>query len=165
MVVNRPEGRTQPDTGRPAPAAEPDGDSRPLIGRVRDRVSQELNARKDRASELLTELAGSVRRVGEPEPDEAPVPLSEYAIRAADQLERFAEDLRERDVAELADEVRGLARRRPAAFAAAGFAAGLLAARFMKSTAAGAPPTGVQGAKAAEGRRAHGRARFGQPDE
>jgi hypothetical protein len=107
----------------------------PLVSRLRDRVSVELNARKDRASEVIQELAHTVRRTGEPFHDESLQALGTYADKAAARLDRLASDLRDRDVSELADDVRRLARQRPGIFVAAGFAAGLAAARFLRSTA------------------------------
>lgn len=117
-------------------AGSPTATSIPLVGRVRDRVGQELNARKDRASELIEDFAGTVRRVGEPLHDESLGSLGTYADQAAERLDRFAAGLRQRDVAELADEVRQFGRRHPGVFAAVGFAAGIAAARFLKSTEA-----------------------------
>jgi hypothetical protein len=43
-------------------------------------------------------------------------PIAEYAEKASDQVERFSGYLRETDVDEIIDEVRGVARRRPALF-------------------------------------------------
>lgn len=108
-----------------------------LVDLVRERVAAELNARKDRAGRALADLAVTVRRVGEPLGEDPPLEtLGGYVDQAAAGLERAARGLRERDVSELADELRRMARRRPAAFAAAGFAVGLVAARFWKSSSA-----------------------------
>jgi hypothetical protein len=106
----------------------------PLVRRVREQVGQELTARKDRASELIQGLAGTVRRVAEPLHDESLGPLGAFADEAAAQLERLAGRLRNREVSELADDLRRLARRRPGIYVAIGLAAGFAAARFLKST-------------------------------
>jgi hypothetical protein len=131
--VNREAGESESSrvTGEPE---EEQGRVGPVLGRVRERVNSELNVRKDRASQMLDDLARAVRRVREPLHDPSLAALGEYADQAAERLEHFASEVRERDVAELADEVRGLARHRPAVFAAATFATGLVAARFLKST-------------------------------
>jgi hypothetical protein len=139
MAVSRTEHRTSAAEAGAVPAGNQSTASLPLVGRFRDRVSQELNTRKDRASEVLDTLAGTVRRVGEPLHDESLGPLGGYADEAAERLERLATNIREHDVAELADDLRGVARQRPVAFAAVGFAAGLMAARFLKSTAGDQP--------------------------
>jgi hypothetical protein len=131
--VNREAGESESSrlAGEPG---EDQGRVGPMLGRVRERVNSELNVRKDRASHMLDDLAGAVRRMSEPLHDPSLAALGDYAEQAAERLENFASEVRERDVAELADEVRGLARQRPAVFAAATFATGLVAARFLKST-------------------------------
>ena len=106
----------------------------PLGERLRGRVSQELNARKDRVTQAIDDVASRVRRVGEPFGDEPYARLAEYAQGAASRLEEFASELRGRDIGELAHEVGEFARRRPAMFVGAGLAAGILAARFLKSS-------------------------------
>lgn len=135
-----PAGRREDTGGRAQASRETEpGDSHggrfgPVLGRVRERMASELNVRKDRATEMLDEVAGAVRRMLEPLREPPLAALGDYAEEAASRLERIATGFRDHDVAELADEVRGLARRRPAAFAVATFATGLLAARFLKST-------------------------------
>jgi hypothetical protein len=106
-----------------------------LGNRLRGRVSQELNAQKDRVTQAIDDVASRVRRVGEPFEDEPYAPLSDYAQGAASRLEQLASDLRSRDVGELALQVGEFARKRPAAFVGASLAAGILAARFLKSSA------------------------------
>ena len=136
MAVSRTEGRAASTGSGGASAESPSDTSIPLVGRVRDRLNQELNTRKDRASEVIAELAGTVRRIGEPLHDDSLQALGAYADGAAEGLERLASGIRDRDVSELADDLRGVARRRPATYAAAGFAAGFVIARFLRSTAA-----------------------------
>jgi hypothetical protein len=60
--------------------------------------------------------------------------VAEYVEKAAAQLERFSENLREKDVSELLQDAQRLARRQPALFIGGSFAVGLLAARFLKSS-------------------------------
>lgn len=103
------------------------------MNRVRGRVSGELNARKNRVTETIDSVAGTIREVGEPL-RKLPYPaLGDYAEDAAARLERVAKDLRARNVEDLAQDLGELARRRPAVFVGAGLAAGLLAGRFLKS--------------------------------
>jgi hypothetical protein len=122
-------------------------------------MNQELNARKDRASEVIQGIAGTVRRIGEPLHEESLQAIGAYADEAADRLERLASGIRNRDIGELADDVRGMARRHPASFAAAGFAAGIVVARFLRSTA---PRAGGRAAAETRGARA-GRPGFSAP--
>ncbi len=118
------------DDNRRKPPKQPYG----LTDRLRGRVSQELNAQKDRMTEALDDAASRVRRAGEPLREEPYAPLAEYTEGAASRLERFASELRARDVEELAHEVGEFARRRPGIFVGASLAAGILAARFLKSS-------------------------------
>ena len=59
---------------------------------------------------------------------------SEYIERAAQQIERVAEYVQNADMGKMMSEVEDFARRRPAVFIGSAFAAGLLAARFLKSS-------------------------------
>lgn len=130
-------GRRGRKTGRGAGGSEAgQAPARPakLVDRVRGRVSDELNARKDRLTETLDGVAETVRRVGEPLREPPYAALGEYVDTAAGRLERLATDLRGRDVDELAREVGRFARKRPAAFVGATLVAGIMAARFLKSS-------------------------------
>jgi hypothetical protein len=60
----------------------------------------------------------------------------EYVERAAEQIERIARYVDSADLREVVDQVEDFARRRPAVFIGGAFAAGLLAARFIKSSRA-----------------------------
>ena len=60
--------------------------------------------------------------------------MGDYADKAADQVERFSTYLRETDVDEIAEEVRGFARRRPGLFLGSAAAIGFFATRFLKSS-------------------------------
>ncbi len=120
-----PRANSKPKAGRVAAR---------LLDRVRGEVSDQLNTRKDRIIDRLESVADTVRRMGEPLYGEPLGTVGEYVGGAADRLEGLAAGLRERDVADLAGEVGKFARRRPAAFVGAGLAAGLLAARFLKSS-------------------------------
>ncbi len=111
-----------------------------LASRLRGRVSSELNAQKDRVTDALDDIASRVRRAGEPLRDDPYAPLGEYAEGAASRIEQFASEVRGRDVEELAYEVGEFARRRPAMFMGATLAAGILAARFLKSSQEGREP-------------------------
>jgi hypothetical protein len=58
----------------------------------------------------------------------------EYIERAALQIERAAQYVQNADLREMVDQVEDFARRRPAVFIGSAFAAGILAARFLKSS-------------------------------
>jgi hypothetical protein len=54
---------------------------------------------------------------------------------ASDQLRRFADQIREKGVADMLDDVNTFARRRPALFIGGAFLVGVGLARFLKSSA------------------------------
>ncbi len=60
--------------------------------------------------------------------------LAEGKDFAADQLERFSQALREKDLGGLVRDAEDFARRQPAAFFAAAAIAGFLAVRFLKAS-------------------------------
>ncbi len=105
-----------------------------VVRRVRGRVAGELNARKNRMTETLDTVADAIRQAGEPLRRLPYAGLGDYAADAASRIEQVANDLRGRDVQELAHDLGEMARRKPALFVGAGLAAGLLAGRFLKSS-------------------------------
>jgi hypothetical protein len=60
--------------------------------------------------------------------------IAGYVDSAADQIERFSQNLKNKDVGELVNDAQRLARRQPALFVGSAFAIGLLGARFFKSS-------------------------------
>ncbi len=105
-----------------------------MLDRVYARLNRELNNRKDRVTMALDDVAETVRRVGEPLRNSSYASAGgDYTDTAAARLHGWAASLRERDVNELAEDIGELARKRPALFAGVGFAAGVLAARFVKA--------------------------------
>jgi hypothetical protein len=110
-----------------------------LAGWLQRRVTRELSARKNRVSDRLGNVAESVRRASEPLRAEPFPALGGLAENAARRIERVADGLRERELDELAEDVRGFARHRPGAFIGAGLAAGLIAGRFLRSSGPVAP--------------------------
>lgn len=135
----------------PAGGDQPGGQEPPegLLSMARGRLRTELNARKNLVSDTLTGVAESVRRVGEPLREQS-ASIAGYTDKAAERLAELATGLRDRDVAELADDVAAFARQHPGAFVAGGLAAGILAARFLKSSAPGRADQAGAGRAAAE---------------
>lgn len=107
---------------------------RTLMTHVRESATAQLITQKDRATDSLGSLARAVRDTSQPLRNNQQEAIAQYVERAADQIERFSTRLRERDIKELFNDVQGYARRQPAVFIGAAFAAGLLAARFLKSS-------------------------------
>jgi hypothetical protein len=110
------------------------GHSTGMVDRVRQTAAAQLTTQKSRATEALGSVAAAIRQSSQPLRDNNQTMLAEYAGRAADQLEQFSTRLRDRDLTELMDDAKRFARRQPALFVGAAFAAGVLAARFLKSS-------------------------------
>jgi hypothetical protein len=140
-----------PRAGRPSDTAESIGEaSAPLrrtqrsdlqtqqptgiVNNLKERATTQLTTQKDRATEGIGTIAQAVRQTTERLRDEQHETVAEYVERAAEQLERLSHNLRTKDVNELLQDAQRLARRRPALFVGGGFAVGLLAARFLKSS-------------------------------
>jgi hypothetical protein len=107
---------------------------RGVMDRVKQGAAAQLSSQKDRATDGLGSLAQAVRRTTQPLRENDQVTLAEYVEKAADRLERFSSDLRQRDLGDLVNEAQRFARRQPALFIGGAFAAGVLAARFLKSS-------------------------------
>jgi hypothetical protein len=109
-----------------------------IVGRIRETAAAQLNSQKDKATEGLGTVASAVRETTQNLRTQQHDVAARYVEQAADQIERFSARLREKDVMELLSDAQQLARRRPALFVGAAFAAGLIGARFLKSSAADA---------------------------
>ena len=105
-----------------------------LAGKVKERATAQLSVQKERATDGLGSIAHAVRQTSERLRDDQQETMAQYVEQAAAQLERFSNSLREKDLSELLQDARQLARRQPALFVGGGFAVGLLAARFLKSS-------------------------------
>jgi len=108
-----------------------------LMNTVKQRATEQLDTQKTRATDGLSVIAGAVRQTTQTLRNDHHDGLAEYAERAADQLERFSNAIRDKNMDQLLREGRTLARRQPALFIGSSFAVGLLAARFIKSSTRG----------------------------
>ena len=105
-----------------------------LVGKVKEQATAQLSSQKDRATDGLGSVAQAVRQTTQHLRDNQNDTVARYAEQAADQIERFSERLRNKDVGELMNDAQQLARRQPALFVGGAFAIGLLGARFLKSS-------------------------------
>lgn len=105
-----------------------------IVNKVRERATAELSSQKDRAFDGLGSVAQAVRQSTQQLRDQQHETIAGYVEQAADQIDRFARQLREKDVTELLDDAQRLARRQPAVFVGSAFALGLVGARFLKSS-------------------------------
>ena len=114
--------------------ADQGGRSTGMVDRVKDTAAAQLSSQKTRATDTLGSVAAAIRQSSQPLRDNNQAMLADYAGKAADQLEQFSARLRERDLTELMDDAKRFARRQPALFVGIAFAAGAIAARFLKSS-------------------------------
>jgi hypothetical protein len=105
-----------------------------LAGRIRDTATKQLTTQKDRATEGIGNVVQAVRHSTQQLRDEQHDTAARFIEQAADQIERFSNQLKQKDVGELLDDAQRLARRQPALFIGSAFAVGLLGARFLKSS-------------------------------
>lgn len=105
-----------------------------LLGRVRESAASGIESQKKRATDGLGTIAQAVRTTTDQLRTQHHDSIAEYVQQAADQIDRVAEQLKNKDVRELVEDAQRLARRNPAAFAGTAFALGLVTARFLKSS-------------------------------
>ena len=105
-----------------------------IVGKVKEQATSQLSTQKDRATDGLGSVAQAVRQTTQHLRDNQNETVARYAEQAAEQIERFSERLRNKDVGELMNDAQQLARRQPALFVGGAFALGLLGARFLKSS-------------------------------
>jgi ElaB/YqjD/DUF883 family membrane-anchored ribosome-binding protein len=113
-----------------------------IISRLREGATARVSQQKDTATKGLGSIAQAARSTTQQLREQQHDTIAEYIEQAAERLERFSSNLNSRSVSDLMSDVQRFARRQPALFVGAAFAAGLLGARFLKSSnnsAAGSP--------------------------
>ena len=90
--------------------------------RVREHAAAQLATQKDRATEGLGVVAQVVRQTTEHLRSQQQETAVRYVEQAADQIERFSQRLKDKDVAELLSDAQQLARRKPILFVGGAFA-------------------------------------------
>lgn len=111
---------------------------RQAAGEAQVQAQSRLERGKQDAASTLGSVASRLRESGSQlRSTDAEDFAGEYVERAAQQIERFSQYVQRADFREMVDEVEAFARRRPALFIGSAFAAGILAARFLKSSREG----------------------------
>jgi hypothetical protein len=102
---------------------------------ARDHVQQLVGQQKDQAAERLGSLAGALREAGRKlNEGEQAGDFGSYADRAAQQVERLSNYLRDSDLNGFVRDTESFARRRPEVFLGGALLAGLALARFLKAS-------------------------------
>lgn len=105
-----------------------------VLGGVKERVTTRVDEQKNRAADGLGGIADVFRNASNELRNENEA-LASYVDMASDQMRRFADQIRQKGVADMLDDVHAFARRRPALFIGGAFLVGLGIARFLKASA------------------------------
>ena len=105
-----------------------------VLGGVKERVTTRVDEQKNRAADGLGGIADVFRNASNELRNENET-LASYVDMASDQMRRFADQIRQKGVADMLDDVHAFARRRPALFIGGAFLVGIGIARFLKASA------------------------------
>ena len=134
MPTNREsKSSAQPAGNGPARTGNGSAGNPGLLGGIQQKVTSSVDQQKNRAADGLGGIANVIRNAGNELRTENET-LAQYVDMASDQLRRFADQIRQRGVADMLDDVHMFARRRPAVFIGGAFVVGLALARFLKSS-------------------------------
>lgn len=103
-----------------------------VAGLAKEKLSADADRRRERAASSIGSVAEALRKTGDEIGEEGMV--SDYLGKAAEGVERIGEYFRSKDLGEVVEDVERFARKEPALFLGAAFTAGLLGARFLKSS-------------------------------
>lgn len=124
------------------------GTSMGLVGRGKERVRTTVDDGKLRVARTLSSVAGSLKDSSSQMQGGEAAAVGDVVGRVADQIDRAANYLERSEVEEIVSGVERFARRNPALFLGAAFAAGVLGARFLKSSRSRVVATGSPDATA-----------------
>jgi hypothetical protein len=107
-----------------------------LLDQGRTQVRQQAISQQQKAGQSLSSLAQELRGLADGTSSGAPGPARDLLQQGAGIVENFAGKLQNREPAELLDEVRSFARRKPGLFLLGAAAAGVLAGRLTRGVTA-----------------------------
>lgn len=106
-----------------------------VTDQVKDTARSQLSQRKDQVADSVEGVAQALRKTSDQLRDNDSGPFGNYVSRAADALTDVSQHLRENDLNELLHEAENFGLREPAILLGGAFALGIIAARFLKSSA------------------------------
>jgi len=106
-----------------------------MAHQAQDQVSALVDRQKEQTAERLGGLAGALHDAARQLEQKDADGFGRYAHKAADQMDRAARYLRDKDLSSLLHDTESLARRHPDLFLGGSLMAGVLLARFLKSSA------------------------------
>jgi uncharacterized phage infection (PIP) family protein YhgE len=111
-------------------AQETQRQAKDLLDQGRTQVKDQVVSQQQKAGQSLSSLAQELRSLADGSSEGAPGPARDLLQQASSSVENFASMLQNREPAELLDEVRAFARRKPGLFLLGAAAAGVLAGRL-----------------------------------
>jgi hypothetical protein len=126
-------------------AYETQRQAKDLLDQGRTQVRQQVVSQQQKAGQGLSSLAQELRALADGTSQGAPGPARDLLQQASSSVENFASMLQNREPAELLDEVRRFARRKPGLFLLGAAAAGVLAGRLTSGVKAAHSDTGTSG--------------------
>jgi hypothetical protein len=105
-----------------------------LVEGAKARATGAIDERKGNAAQSLGTVAEALREAANKLGEGEAGPLGSYAESAAEQVDKVARYLREKDLQSLSRDAQTFARRHPEVFLGGAFLAGIFAARFLKSS-------------------------------
>jgi hypothetical protein len=123
-------GHFKPDSGQSYGGSDAEPNS---FGGTREKLKGFANAQKDAGLDQVENLAQAAHKAAE-SLDGKSSGIAGLLHEAADGLDRMSHNFRERDVSDIYSTLHDFARRQPLTFMAGSFAAGLLLARFLKTS-------------------------------
>lgn len=116
-------------------------DAAEFSGKAGGKLKDVASTGKDMAADAMHGLAGAARdvagKLGDGQSDGASTRAAEFARRAADGMDRFSDNLKGKELDELAEDARRAVRQHPAIAVGAAAVIGFALARFLKSGSGG----------------------------
>ncbi|MGY2127340.1 hypothetical protein [Blastococcus sp. SYSU DS0617] len=116
-----------------------------LLKQGQDQLKEQAMSQQQKAAQGLSALAGELRGLADGSSEGAPGPARDLLQQASGVIEGFADKLQNREPAQLLDEVRSMARRRPGMFLLGAAVAGIAAGRLTSGARAAHSDSGSSG--------------------
>ena len=112
-----------------------------VASQAREQATALVDRTKDQTAERLGSLATALRQAAQSLERDDAAGFGRYAGMAADQVEKVADYVGGKDLRELVRDTQTFARRHPDLFLGGAFVAGVMLARFIKSSSAEPEPS------------------------
>jgi hypothetical protein len=126
-------------------AQETQRQAKDLLDQGRSQVKSQVVSQQQKAGQSLSSLAQELRALADGSSQGAPGPARDLLQQASSSVENFASMLQNREPADLLDEVRRFARRKPGMFLLGSAVAGVLAGRLTSGVKAAHTDSGPSG--------------------